>query len=295
MRLHDAHQLDLIELMDPDETAGVFPVREGLPAKTRGKGHVGGRQIFQLENLLPMDVGNRDFRRGNQKQVVGRRRVHLLRKLGELARAGQCGPTDQIRRSHFLVAMLSSMEIEHEVGEGANQAGPRPGVERKARAADFHAGGKIQDAKRRAQLPMGPRSKVEHWGIAPGAEYPVGRSIAIGHLIQREIGQGEEPLVEHCLQLSQCRIERPNLLTRGLQPLHELVGWLSCPLSPGDFIAGRVPLRLERFHPGQQLAALPIQLQHLVQQRAQRVISPSQQAGPSALGILAETLDVNHD
>src|SRR3954464_12584700 len=119
--------------MDPDEAAGVLPVREGLPAKTRRKGHVGGRQILQLENFLPMNICNRDLRRGNQKQVVGRRRVYLLRKLGELARAGQGCPVDQIRRSHFLVLVLSSMEIQHEVGESANQAGASTRVERKAR------------------------------------------------------------------------------------------------------------------------------------------------------------------
>src|SRR3954452_13132193 len=162
--------------MDPDKATGVLPVRESLPAKARRKGHVGGRQFLELENLLPMDIRNRGLRRGNQKQIVRRRRVYLFRKLRELPRTGQGGPVDQIRRSHFPVLVLSSMEIEHEVGESANKAGPRPGVEGKPRAGDFHPGGKIEDAERGAKLPVGAGREVEHGRVTPGAEYPVGRS-----------------------------------------------------------------------------------------------------------------------
>src|SRR5215203_2218408 len=106
--------------MDPDETAGVLPMGEGLAAKTRRKSHVRGGQILQLENFLSMNVGDRHLRRGNQEQVVGRRRVDLLGKFGKLARARQRSTVDQIWRGHFPVVMLSSMQIEHEVGEGAN-------------------------------------------------------------------------------------------------------------------------------------------------------------------------------
>ena len=90
------------------------------------------------------------------------------------------------------------------------------------------------------------------------------------------------------------RVERLHLLARRLELRHQLVGRLLGPLAPRDFVAGRVPLGLERLDPHQQVAALAVELEQRVHRARHRRIAAAEQAGAAALGILAQALEVDH-
>ena len=68
----ESDQLDLVELVHPDQPAGVLAVCARLAAEAGRVGHVAAGQVGRLEDLVPVEVGDRHFRGGNQEEVVGR-------------------------------------------------------------------------------------------------------------------------------------------------------------------------------------------------------------------------------
>jgi hypothetical protein len=136
--------------------------------------------------------------------------------------------------------------------------------------------------------------KVELRRPAPTAQNPVGRGITIRHLIDGEIGQRQRSLVERGLDLAKLEVERPHLLARHLQLLHQVVGRLSCPLSTRHFVTGGVPFGLEGFDSREELPPAAVELEHGIDGRYQRLIAPAEQAGTRPLRIVSESLDVDH-
>jgi hypothetical protein len=96
-----------------------------------------------------------------------------------------------------------------------------------------------------------PGDKVERRRTAPGAQQPISRGVAIGHLVYREIGQRKSAFVQHRLDFTELHIEGANLLTRLLQALHQIIGRLLGALASRYFITGSIPLGLQRLNPGQ--------------------------------------------
>ena len=130
----EADQLDLVELVHPDEPAGVLAVRARLAAEARRVGDVSPREIGRLEDLVPVQVGDRHLRGGNQEEVVRREAVEIVLELGELPGPGQRRPIHQIGRRDLDVAMLAGVEVEHESRERADQPGPRSPAARESRS-----------------------------------------------------------------------------------------------------------------------------------------------------------------
>jgi hypothetical protein len=128
LRAHDTHQFHLVELVYPDQTTSILAVGECLTPKARCAGDIGPGQLAVFQNFVAMDVGYRHLCRWNQEEIIGRRGVHLLGKLGQLAGPGKSGAVDQVRRSHLHIAMLPSMQIQHEVGECTDQSCSRTSI-----------------------------------------------------------------------------------------------------------------------------------------------------------------------
>ena len=64
LRLHNSDQLDLVELMHANHAARPDAGRSGFRAKTRAVGAVVNRQQFLGQNLVPMNICDRRFGRG---------------------------------------------------------------------------------------------------------------------------------------------------------------------------------------------------------------------------------------
>ena len=65
VRMHDLHQLHLVELVLAYHAARVLAVGTGLAAETRRVRDELHRQLFQRHDLVAHDVGHRDFGGGD--------------------------------------------------------------------------------------------------------------------------------------------------------------------------------------------------------------------------------------
>ena len=68
-RPREFHQLDFLELMLANDSAHVFPIGSRLAAKARSIRSDGNRQSRRVDDLVAIEIGQRDFGGGNQPQV----------------------------------------------------------------------------------------------------------------------------------------------------------------------------------------------------------------------------------
>src|SRR5205814_2499688 len=65
--------------------------------------------------------------------------------------------------------VVAGVEVEHEIGQRALEPGPETVIHRKPRSRDFGGSLKIQDAERRAQVPVSLGFEVELPRLAPAS------------------------------------------------------------------------------------------------------------------------------
>ena len=91
-------ELDLVELVLPDQAADVGAVGSGFAAEARRVGGVAQRQLPAVEDLAAVEVGQRHFRRRDQEQVpVARDLEQILLELRQVARSAQRVRVDEKR------------------------------------------------------------------------------------------------------------------------------------------------------------------------------------------------------
>src|SRR2546430_308911 len=111
----ESYQLHFVELMHAQQTARILAGGPRFAPEARGVGGVAERQLGAVEDLVAMQVGERNFGRGDEEQIVGRGLVRFVFELGDLAGALHRLALHDERRLDFDVAVLSSVQIEHEV------------------------------------------------------------------------------------------------------------------------------------------------------------------------------------
>ena len=167
LRLDEAHELDLVELMLADQPAHVFAVRTGFAAKTRRVRGVRARQRRAFEDLVGVQIRDRHFRRRNQ---VERARIVLSAAPGleqvvlefrQLPGAAHRLGVDQKWRINLGVAVLAGVQIEHEGDQRALEPRAEPPQHRETRAADLGRALEVQNAQRGAELPVRLRLEIE--------------------------------------------------------------------------------------------------------------------------------------
>ena len=83
-----ADQLHLVELVHAQQSARVLSGGPGFTTEAGAKGTEALRQFTRVKNLVAIQIGDRDFGRGNKKQVVVGDGVGIFLELGEVAGAG---------------------------------------------------------------------------------------------------------------------------------------------------------------------------------------------------------------
>ena len=78
----------------------------------------------------------------------------VLGELGELAGAEERLGVDHVGREDFGVAVLAGVQVEHEVGQRAFEAGSLAEVDDEARAGDLGGALEVEDAEALADLPV---------------------------------------------------------------------------------------------------------------------------------------------
>ena len=85
LRGRDLHKLHLLELVLPNEAAGVAAVAPGLGAEAGREGAHGHGQLALLQDGVGVEVREGHLRRGDQEPVLP---VHLM---GHLCTGQRCG------------------------------------------------------------------------------------------------------------------------------------------------------------------------------------------------------------
>lgn len=182
-RTNDLHHLDLVELVHADQTAGVAAVRTGFRAEAwRVCSHF-QRQSFLFHDLVAHQVGQRHFRRWDQRVVAAvgfffqrTGMEQVFAELRQLAGTVQRGVVNQIRHIGLQVAVLLGVQIQHELGQRAVHAGDLPFHHHEARTGQLNRGGKIQPAGHFAQIDVIAHREVVLARFAPAGNFQVSLS-----------------------------------------------------------------------------------------------------------------------
>lgn len=194
-RSADADHLHLGELVLADQPAGVAPVRAGLGAETRCLCGQGDRQVRGRDDLVGVEVGERDLCGGDEEELAlgdpGGEQVLL--ELGQLARARHGLAGDEERNGVLDVTVAAGVQVEHERDEGAFQGGADTAKDAEAWAGEFRGPPEVENAHALAQVHMVLRLEGEGGRVADTALLD-GEvlGVTVGCLVGRQVRDGEE-------------------------------------------------------------------------------------------------------
>ena len=153
----NADHLDLVELVDAQDAARVLARPRRPRAGSRASRRRTGSAVGRLDDLVAMDVGDRDLGRRHQVELVARDDVHLVFLVRDLPGAAGGRGVDQGRRPDLGHAVLARVDAEHEVDQRALERRAGAAIDRETGAGDLGAGGEIEHAQGLAHLPVRPR------------------------------------------------------------------------------------------------------------------------------------------
>ena len=171
------------------------------------------REVAPLQDLPPVDVGNRYFRGGDEEIINTLDTEQVLLELRKLAGPGHALPVHHEGRKHFGIVVPLGVEIEHEVYERAFQARTGTPVERKPGAGELRPPFEIKYTKRLADFPVRFRCKRKNRRLAPCPHDDV---IAFRRPdrrgFRREIRHRQQKITEGFLDLFQLIVKRLDAL-----------------------------------------------------------------------------------
>ena len=182
LRLLEQDHLDLVELVDAQDAAGVLASRAGFAPEARGVGGIADRQLGRLEDLVAMQVRDRDLGRRDQVQLVAGDDVHLVFLVRDLAGAGRARRVDDGRRPDLGEAVLAGVDVEEPADESALEGRAGALVDREPGAGDLGAAGVVDDVERLTELPVRLARPGGTAGRRVGADLAVERLVVGEHL-----------------------------------------------------------------------------------------------------------------
>ena len=116
-------------------------------------GHEAHRQGGLVQDLVPVEGGQRDLGRRDRPEAVPFEVVGVLFELRELPGADHDLGADQRRGSHLLVEV--GVAVQGQLAEGSDQRGPEAPVGHEHRTGQLHAPLDVQHPQGLAGLPVG--------------------------------------------------------------------------------------------------------------------------------------------
>ena len=137
----------LVELMLPDKPPSILSVGPCLGPEARSERSIINGQILLVQNLIGMDVGDRHFRRGNEKIFPPFSLNRSSSNLGSWP-----VPVMVLRLTikggqHFFISMLCGVGGQHKIDKGSFHQGAVPQVQGKAGPGNAGGPFKIQDCQ----------------------------------------------------------------------------------------------------------------------------------------------------
>jgi len=143
----DFDELDFIELMHSDETAGTEACGAGFSAEAGGVSGVGAGELIGVKNFFAMEVSDGDLGGGGEVEIAVAAAVELVFEFGELGSADEGFWADDVRRTDLGVAVFAGMEIEEKIEESAIETGTGAGENGEGAAADFGGSFEVEEVE----------------------------------------------------------------------------------------------------------------------------------------------------
>ena len=249
IRSDQLHQFNLLKLVLSNHATGVLSVTTCLTAKTGSVADIPEGQSIFFDNLVPGDIGDRHFRRGNQIELVLSRYLELiLGKFGQLTGAEQGFCFDQVRYIDLLVAVLPGVYIQHELGQGTLQARNLAVQDDKSGTGQFRRGFKVHAPVQSTQIDVVLGHEVEVPGISPAVDFDI-VSVTVSRR-DRLVGQvrnGQQFLVQLLLDGIQLLLALRQLRAHIVDVIQQRLDILPCTLGLADHLRSGVTLRQHFF------------------------------------------------
>src|SRR6267143_1344453 len=207
-------QLDLVELVLPDDPLGVLAGAARFAAEARREGAILERQ--RGEDLVAVVVGNRHLGGGDQVQAGGGLEQVLL-ELGQLAGAPHRVRVHQVGRQQLDVPALA-VQIDEEAHQRPLETREVAPVEDEPRPRHLPRPGEVEEPQPLAQLVVLARGEGEPRLLAPRAHHHVVLRIAPHRDgLVREVGHREQGRLDLLLDLLEPRFLLLHLVGERLQ------------------------------------------------------------------------------
>ncbi|CCJ83722.1 hypothetical protein BN133_99 [Cronobacter dublinensis 582] len=203
-RTHDLYHFHFIELVHTDKTAGVTTIRARFRAEARRmRGHF-YRQRVLVDDFIAHEVGQRHFRRRDQRVVAAVRfffqrtgMEQIACELRQLTGAIKRVVVHQVRHIVFAIAMLFGMQIEHELRQRAVQTGNLPFHHDKTGAGQLNGAREIKPAMHFTEGDMIAHVEIELTRRAPAAHFHVVAVIfTVRHFIVRQVRDSQRDIAD---------------------------------------------------------------------------------------------------
>ena len=291
----ELHELDLVELVLPDQSPDIGSIGSGLTAKAGRVGGVAQWQLPAIEDLGPIQIRERHFGGRDQKEIpVAGDLEQVLLELGQVAGAAQGVSVDQERRLDLDVAVLGRVQLQHEVDERPGQARTRAHQHRETRPGHPGRTLEIEDPECRAEVPVSLRLEREGRDRAPPPHFlvVVGRGPERDAGV-RQVGQRHEQRVALAFDLIELDLELLDLLRALLIDGEDRRRILPLPLGFRDLLASGLLLALQTLDGRQEPPALCFELGEAVEIR-RPFLPAALQAGPDDVQVIANESRVDH-
>lgn len=239
-----------------------------------------------------MEVGERDFRGGGEKDGSVFQTIHIFLELGELAGALHALTAHEARGPDFGIAVPGGVEVEHEGDERPLEACAGSRVTGEAGAADFCGALEVYEVKA-----LGDGDMVFALGspdVSPAADFLiiVGGG-AVGGVIVGEIGDAEEQILLVLPGGGDFLLEGLHLRGKEFRVCLECGGILATGAELADLLAEAFAFGLGLLPLGFGGAAAGVALQHGVYERGELRVAQGK-PGFDRVGIFPQKANIEH-
>ena len=153
LRLLDAHDLNLVELMQTVQTPHVLAIGTGLTTEARSVGGHLLREVVVTKDDISEYIGDRNLGCRDEIEVIKTYIVHLGLLVRQLTGTETGSGVDHDRRLHLLVAG-GGVDVKEEVDEGPLEFRALALIDRKTGSGELHSKVEIYDVIFLGKLPV---------------------------------------------------------------------------------------------------------------------------------------------
>ena len=251
------------------------------------------RQLVRAQDLVVVEIRDRNLRRRDQEEVLLRDVEHVLFKFRKLSGSRHRHSVHHERRKDLCVSVLLRMQVEHEVDDRSLQACSQSLVDRESGAGDLGGSLEIEDVQILSDIPVGLLFKIKYTRFAPFPEFHVVAVVeAFLHVLVRGVRHFQQRFLQPCLRLADLSVQFLDLVAELFHFGHERRSILTVLLQNRDLLRLGLLLVLHLFNGREDLSSLQIVLTHLVD--SEIALSPGLDSLFYSVKILSDSLNVQH-